>query len=131
MSYYIIKKYAAKLLDFGRLSLLFLKLKKIICFFKHNLGVDKAKIRPIFLNNMQNKAVYFITSDDDFIASNRAKKLFEEHSADVADEMSKEIIDAITYNSQIDKIYQNRNYSRYCSFHKSRQKSKQYSSKTY
>ena len=50
----------------------FLKLKKIICFFKHNLGVDKAKIRPIFLNNMQNKAVYFITSDDDFIASNRA-----------------------------------------------------------
>lgn len=43
---------------------------------------------------MQNKAVYFITSDDDFIASNRAKKLFEEHSADVADEMSKEIIDA-------------------------------------
>ena len=94
MSYYIIKKYAAKLLDFGRLSLLFLKLKKIICFFKHNLGVDKAKIHPIFLNNMQNKAVYFITSDDDFIASNRAKKLFEEHSADVADEMSKEIIDA-------------------------------------
>lgn len=43
---------------------------------------------------MQEKAVYFITSDDDFIASNRAKKLFEEHSSDVADEMSKEIIDA-------------------------------------
>ena len=74
--------------------MLVLNLRKITGVIKHNVGVDKAKFHPILLEHMQEKAVYFITSDDDFIASNRAKKLFEEHSADVADEMSKEIIDA-------------------------------------
>ncbi len=40
------------------------------------------------------KAVYFITADDDFIADNRAKEIFEEISKDVLDDMSKEIIEA-------------------------------------
>ena len=39
------------------------------------------------------KATYFITADDDFIAANRAREIFEELSADVFDDMSKEIID--------------------------------------
>lgn len=43
---------------------------------------------------MTDKAVYFITADDDFIAANRAREIFEELSADVTDDMSKEVIDA-------------------------------------
>ena len=42
---------------------------------------------------MSSKAVYFITADDDFIAANRAREVFEELSADVFDDMSKEIVD--------------------------------------
>ena len=42
---------------------------------------------------MAAKAVYFITADDDFIAANRAREIFDELSADVLDEMSLEIID--------------------------------------
>ena len=42
---------------------------------------------------MASKAVHFITADDDFIAANRAREIFEELSADVADDMSKEVID--------------------------------------
>lgn len=42
---------------------------------------------------MEEKAAIFITSDDDFIASNRAREIFEELSSEAFDEMSKEIID--------------------------------------
>lgn len=46
------------------------------------------------LKEMDEKAVYFITADDDFIAANRASEIFEKLSADLVDDMSKEIIDA-------------------------------------
>ena len=39
-----------------------------------------------------NKAVYFICAADEFIADIRAKEIFEELSAEVSDDMSKEII---------------------------------------
>ncbi len=42
--------------------------------------------------DMSNKAVYLITADDDFIAANRAREIFEELSANALDDMSKEII---------------------------------------
>ena len=45
------------------------------------------------LKAMGKKAAYFITSDDDFIAANRAREIFEELSKDALDEMSKEVID--------------------------------------
>lgn len=38
-------------------------------------------------------AAHFITSDDDFIAANRAAEIYAELSKDVADEMSKEIVE--------------------------------------
>ncbi len=38
-------------------------------------------------------SVYFITADDEFIACNRAREIFERESADIADELSKEVID--------------------------------------
>ncbi len=46
------------------------------------------------------KAVYFITADDDFVAANRAKEIFEELSKDVVDEFSKEIIEASSQKSE-------------------------------
>ncbi len=42
---------------------------------------------------MASKAVYFITADDEFIAANRAREVFDELAADVFDDMSKEIVD--------------------------------------
>ena len=42
---------------------------------------------------MSGKAVYFVSGDDEFVASNRAREIFEELSAGVFDEMSKEVID--------------------------------------
>lgn len=42
---------------------------------------------------MKEKAAFFITSDDDFIAANRAREIFEELSAEATDDMSKEIIE--------------------------------------
>ncbi len=43
---------------------------------------------------MQNSVLQLIVSDDDFMAANRARELFEEASKDVLDDMSIEIIDA-------------------------------------
>ena len=43
---------------------------------------------------MPEKATYFISSDDDFLAANRAREIFEEECKNVADDMSTEIIDA-------------------------------------
>ncbi len=42
---------------------------------------------------MPKNAVYFISADDDFIAANRARELFDELSANAFDDMSKEIIE--------------------------------------
>ena len=42
---------------------------------------------------MSSKAVYFITADDDFIAADRARAIFDGLSAGVADDMSKEIVE--------------------------------------
>ena len=42
---------------------------------------------------MPKGAVYFITADDEFIASNRAREIFDAESKNVSDEMSMEIID--------------------------------------
>lgn len=54
---------------------------------------------------MQDKAVYFICADDEFIADTRAKELFEELSADITDDMSKEVIQgAATNASEATKI---------------------------
>ncbi len=43
---------------------------------------------------MQNSVLQLIVADDDFIAANRARELFEEASKDVVDEMSIEVIDS-------------------------------------
>lgn len=43
-------------------------------------------------------AVYFISSDDDFITSSRARELFEELCDGLIDEMSKEVIDGAAGN---------------------------------
>jgi len=53
---------------------------------------------------MAEKAVYFITSEDDFISANRGKEIFEELSREVVDDMSKEIVDASS--SKIDDAVQ-------------------------
>ena len=42
---------------------------------------------------MPKGAVYFITADDEFIASNRAREIFDAESKNVSDEMSMEILD--------------------------------------
>ena len=52
---------------------------------------------------MQKSVLQLIVADDDFIAANRARELFEEASKDVVDEMSIEIIDA-TVNKVDDAI---------------------------
>ena len=49
---------------------------------------------------MGKKAAYFITSDDDFIAANRAREIFEELSKDALDEMSKEVIDGASQKAE-------------------------------
>lgn len=49
---------------------------------------------------MEDKATYFITSDDDFIAANRAKEIFEELSKDAIDDMSKEIVECASSKVQ-------------------------------
>ena len=52
------------------------------------------------LKAMGKKAAYFITSDDDFIAANRAREIFEELSKDALDEMSKEVIDGASQKAE-------------------------------
>lgn len=52
---------------------------------------------------MGNNVLHLIISDDDFIAANRARELFEEASKDVVDDMSVEVIDA-TVNKIDDAI---------------------------
>ena len=52
------------------------------------------------LKAMESKAAYFITSDDDFIAANRAREIFEELSKDALDEMSKEVIDGASQKAE-------------------------------
>ena len=52
---------------------------------------------------MESNVLHLIISDDDFIATNRAKELFEEASKDVVDDMSIEVIDA-TVNKIDDAI---------------------------
>ncbi len=52
---------------------------------------------------MSDKVLHLIVSDDDFIAANRAKEIFEQASREVLDDMSIEIIDA-TVNKIDDAI---------------------------
>lgn len=52
------------------------------------------------LKAMESKAAYFITSDDDFIAANRAGEIFGEISKDAADEMSKEVVDGASQKAE-------------------------------
>ena len=56
--------------------------------------VDKKPRAKKLFKGMSEKAAYFITADDEFIAANRAREIFEELSRDVTDDMSKEVIDA-------------------------------------
>ena len=49
---------------------------------------------------MEEKAAFFITSDDDFIAANRAREIFEELSKEAFDDMSKEVIDGTSQKAE-------------------------------